>query len=91
MSGAPSSVSQSATSSELAVDGLLSALSALLSAELQSSSTQYTLLADCNNIAAGKVRCTPDISDRASTLHAAGQLHSPPVSCCMAHAASTAG
>ena len=37
------------------VSALLDALSALLSAELQSSSSQYSLLSDCNNIAAGKV------------------------------------
>lgn len=52
----PSSPSpSSAPSTSPPVDSLLSALAALLSAELQSSSSQYALLTDCNNIAAGKV------------------------------------
>ena len=55
------------------VESLLAAVSALLSAELHSSSSQYKLLADCNDIAAGTV-------SRAA-LHTA-----PPCADCSMHA-----
>ena len=60
MSSASASSDQSASAPpSAAAEALLSALSALLSAELRSSSSQYELLTECNNIAAGKARQQP--------------------------------
>jgi len=77
MSAVPSTGNQSdssPSSSSVSVEALLSALSALLSAELHSSSSQYDLLTDCNNIAAEKYT---RLADKAQQLHAAlHTLHS---------------
>ena len=86
----PSGQPSPSASAGVPVESLLAAVSALLSAELHSSSSQHTLLKDCNNIAAGKVsratlhttalrrrtsaRCTPH---RSTLTHSLGQLQQP--------------